>query len=318
MLYGMDEVFLERPVLDKAQRAALREPNDALSARHLMLQLIWMGGTLAATVLVPDPWRWVAFALHGTAHLSMFALLHESCHNTVFRARSLNVAAGWIAALSQPMSPALMRAFHFTHHRHTHQLDKDPELGGIAFMLDWPRHVFFLTSLTGLPLIGARVVWSTFAAVTPSVGPFGALWDKVLPFVKPKERRRIGWEARALLLVHAGLIAAAVMGATAAVWFYAGMFLGHAYLGAYVTCEHRGLPSDGDIFARTRSIDTIAPLKWLLWNMPYHAEHHAWPAIPWHALPKVHELVRDELPERASITRLYLTRGARQGGRTAS
>ena len=65
MLCGMDEVFLERPVLDKAQRAALREPNDALSARHLLPQLIWMGGTLAATVLAPDPWRWVAFALHG-------------------------------------------------------------------------------------------------------------------------------------------------------------------------------------------------------------------------------------------------------------
>jgi len=29
--------------------------------------------------------------------------------------------------------------------------------------------------------------------------------------------------------------------------------------------------------------------------MNYHTEHHAWPAIPWHALPAVHQRVAGNL-----------------------
>lgn len=29
----------------------------------------------------------------------------------------------------------------------------------------------------------------------------------------------------------------------------------------------------------------------LAWNMPYHAEHHAWPSVPFHFLPFVHKLL---------------------------
>ena len=26
-------------------------------------------------------------------------------------------------------------------------------------------------------------------------------------------------------------------------------------------------------------------MRWLAWNMPYHTAHHAYPALPFHALP---------------------------------
>jgi len=29
--------------------------------------------------------------------------------------------------------------------------------------------------------------------------------------------------------------------------------------------------------------------------MPYHAEHHAYPAVPFHALPQLHERVRGQI-----------------------
>jgi fatty acid desaturase len=32
-----------------------------------------------------------------------------------------------------------------------------------------------------------------------------------------------------------------------------------------------------------------------MWNMPYHAEHHAYPAVPWHALPELHKLIEKDL-----------------------
>jgi fatty acid desaturase len=40
---------------------------------------------------------------------------------------------------------------------------------------------------------------------------------------------------------------------------------------------------------------TNRAIKFLMWNMPYHAEHHAYPAVPWHALPALHQQIQVEL-----------------------
>jgi fatty acid desaturase len=41
-------------------------------------------------------------------------------------------------------------------------------------------------------------------------------------------------------------------------------------------------------------------VRFITWNMPYHAEHHLYPAVPFHALPRVHVLVADKLAVPAS------------------
>jgi fatty acid desaturase len=33
----------------------------------------------------------------------------------------------------------------------------------------------------------------------------------------------------------------------------------------------------------------------LMWNMPFHAEHHLYPSIPFHRLADAHALIRDKL-----------------------
>ena len=35
-----------------------------------------------------------------------------------------------------------------------------------------------------------------------------------------------------------------------------------------------------------------------MWNMPYHAEHHAYPGVPFHALPKLHKGIFNELAHK--------------------
>jgi fatty acid desaturase len=32
-----------------------------------------------------------------------------------------------------------------------------------------------------------------------------------------------------------------------------------------------------------------------MWNMPFHAEHHLYPSIPFHALPRAHARIRARL-----------------------
>lgn len=42
-----------------------------------------------------------------------------------------------------------------------------------------------------------------------------------------------------------------------------------------------------------------AAVRALFWNMPYHAEHHAFPDVPFHALPAVHASLHDEAARAA-------------------
>ena len=52
---------------------------------------------------------------------------------------------------------------------------------------------------------------------------------------------------------------------------------------------------DDDPLANTRTTHTVAPLRFLMWEMPYHAEHHRYPALPFHSLAEVHAILGPHL-----------------------
>ncbi|HBP21800.1 MAG TPA: hypothetical protein DEA08_28950, partial [Planctomycetes bacterium] len=139
-------------------------------------------------------------------------------------------------------------------------------------------------TVSGLPVLLARVAFVLASAV-----PFlpAALWDRALPFVRARQRRRVAWESRLWLALHAGFVALAWSLEPRLLRVYLAFVVGHALLSVYITCEHRGLPHEGSILARTRTLEVGALLRWLLWNMPYHAAHHAYPNVPFHALPRL-------------------------------
>ena len=72
-------------------------------------------------------------------------------------------------------------------------------------------------------------------------------------------------------------------------------FLGQPALRLYLLAEHTGCPAVPDMLANSRTVLTNTVIRWLAWNMPYHAEHHAYPWLPFHALPAVHESLRGHL-----------------------
>ena len=47
----------------------------------------------------------------------------------------------------------------------------------------------------------------------------------------------------------------------------------------------------------SRTTTTNAIVRWLAWNMPYHAEHHAYPTVPFYRLPALHLLAKPYLKE---------------------
>ena len=64
--------------------------------------------------------------------------------------------------------------------------------------------------------------------------------------------------------------------------------LGQPWLRLYLMAEHTGCPLIPDMLANSRTTLTNPVVRFFAWNMPYHAEHHSFPAVPFHALPALH------------------------------
>merc|ERR1719272_1114871 len=81
--------------------------------------------------------------------------------------------------------------------------------------------------------------------------------------------------------------------------------LGAGHLRFYQFAEHRacetGHFTDLDAWGSARTTVGWTFYTKLAWNMPYHIEHHAWPAVPFHLLPDVHERIKNGQPENRCL-----------------
>ena len=78
------------------------------------------------------------------------------------------------------------------------------------------------------------------------------------------------------------------------------MLLGQPFLRLYLMAEHGRCPHVSDMLENTRTTFTTRAVRFLAWNMPYHAEHHTLPSVPFHQLPELHKDLADYLKSTAN------------------
>ena len=112
-------------------------------------------------------------------------------------------------------------------------------------------------------------------------------------------RARVRVEYRCWVVIYALLVVIA-SDPLVARWLWTYWLLpytiGCAHLRFYQTAEHRACNerdyTDTTVWIASRTTSTFWLYARLAWNMPYHAEHHAWPNIPFHRLPALHEVIK--------------------------
>ncbi|BDS13143.1 fatty acid desaturase [Aureispira anguillae] len=295
----MDTNFYKSPQLTHEQLSTLtKKRNNPALFRFIILYSLF----LAASVGVILSWggSWLAILISqsffGMLICSLFACQHETVHNTAFKSIQWNKIAAFLTGMGYLYAPTMLRELHFTHHRHTHEPGLDPEisLGGKAIPSIVSNLPFYLSWLSGLPLFMFKLGMLTLGAL----GLPEPIRKNVYPFVQPEARKAIAIESLVILSVHILLVVLAVYYAPNIWGFYVGQLVGHCFLASYTAPEHNGLPHEGNILDKTRSIPSSRFVKLLMWNMPYHAEHHAYPSVPFHALPQLHEALGDELKHK--------------------
>ncbi|MER9555797.1 MULTISPECIES: fatty acid desaturase [unclassified Mesorhizobium] len=241
--------------------------------------VVVLGALIAARI----PFSPLLILPQGILIVFFFTLLHETIHETAFRTALLNRTIATVAGFLILLPPAWFRYFHFAHHRHTHDRRNDPEL-----MAPKPETVSqYLRYLSGGPY------WSGMARVVIT----NAAGRNRDGFVPEKGRAKVAAEARLFLIGYAALLMISLAAQSALllwVWIVP-VLIGQPFLRAYLLAEHALCPHVANMLENTRTTFTTRLVRFVAWNMPYHSEHHSYPAVPFHRLPRFHDIVAEHL-----------------------
>lgn len=278
----MPEHDPDRIALKELSRRSDRKGLSQLAAHLAVLAVT------GALVLAADGWLLApALLCHGLVLTFLFAPLHESIHRTAFRSRRLNDATAWLCGLILLLPPEYFRLFHLCHHRHTQDPARDPELAGGPI----EGRGGYLLHVSGLPYWRERAV----TTLRHAAGRIGE------SFIPARLKGRIRREARAILAVYALLLAASLAANSAALlWLWVlPALLGQPFLRLYLLAEHNGCPRVADMMANSRTTLTTPLVERLCWHMNRHTVHHAYPAVPFHALAAADALLAPRIRERS-------------------
>jgi fatty acid desaturase len=236
----------------------------------LLLAGIALGQAWDSALMIP------ALLIYSIVLIFLFAPLHETIHFTAFRTRWLNnMVAGCIGfVLLIPYQ--YFRGFHYAHHRHTQDPQRDPELIGKK---PYTR-ISLLLHVSGLPLW-----WSNIKAIYHHA--MGIVDE---PYLEERDHRKIIIEARWHLLAYITILIFGLLDSSAWFWWYwvLPMLIGQPFLRLFLLAEHSDCDLSDNMLENSRTTYTIPLVNFLAWNMPYHAEHHYLASIPFHALPALH------------------------------
>ena len=280
---------------------------SALLQRRNLPGFVFLAGhavvTLLAGYLVSIAlgtwWLVPALLLHGTVVVHWFAPFHECSHGTAFKSAAMNRIVGWITGTGLFLIPAYFRYEHLAHHSHTQITGDDPEMIPMAERLGG-----YLWYATGIPYFYSNLT----TLVRMLFGRFNAVEGRFLP---GRARGNVVMEAWSMVLAYGALAAVSIWFDTTAVVLYwlAPRLLGEPVMRLIRMSEHTGCPRVRHILLNTRTVLTIPLVRWLNWNNAYHAEHHALPTVPFHALGDLHRIMGphfDEVRHGYVNTQLHL------------
>jgi fatty acid desaturase len=259
------------------RKEALQERSDLRGLLHLAGHVAALGAC-ALPILMGWPGWWLALLPLGILTVFLFTLSHECTHYTPFRTRWLNNLVGHATSLPLMLPFAWFRYFHLAHHKFTNDPARDPELEHGPRPETWGQFLIYLSGL-GYWRGMAGTLWRN------AFGPIDA------PYLPARQHGAIRREARVLLVLYT-LIALSLIWTPLALWLWiVPVLIGQPFLRLYLLAEHGRCPPVANMLENSRTTYAGWPVRFIAWNMPFHAEHHSFPNVPFHKLPELnHDL----------------------------
>ncbi|MEM1272955.1 MAG: fatty acid desaturase family protein [Pseudomonadota bacterium] len=284
----------------RKEMKALMKRADQPALRDTTLWIGLLVLSAAGGVILWGSWWSVPFwlvygVLYGSACDSRW---HECGHGTAFRTEWMNDAVYVLASFMVLRNPVSWRWSHVRHHTDTIIVGRDPEIS----VMRPPNLIRKVLAFIGLPdafehfAILLRNAAGIFSANERDYIPDGDLPRAVL------------W-ARIFVGIHLLALLTAIL-----FWSLIPLMLiggpriyGTWHMVMTGLLQHGGLAEDVlDHRLNSRTVYMNPVSRWIYWNMNYHVEHHMFPMVPYHALPKLHAVIKDDLPPpNSSIAEAY-------------
>lgn len=272
-----------------------------LMKRNDRVGLTWLAGhfsllfavAYSAYLSLGTWWMIPAFVAYGSIYTFFVSVLHETHHGTPFKSRLINETVHTIAGYMVLKEPVYDRWSHTNHHSFTIYPDIDLEIlcprPTEKLPYPWIRMVVDLT----------RLIYMRMSIPKPICHAFGIYSAKTREIVPASEFGKLKWSSRGFLAYYALIAGLAIYFES---WLPLVFTVGAQIYGAVLFViigytQHAGLEENSiDHRKNTRTMYLNPLLRFLYWNMNYHIEHHMFPMVPFYNLPKLHHLIKDQLP----------------------
>jgi fatty acid desaturase len=268
----------------------LMQRSDGPAIRDTIIWIVAILGSAAGAVYFWGTWWCVPFFLvYGVLYASSSdSRWHECGHGTAFRTRWMNEVVYQITSFTLMYNPVAWRWSHARHHTDTIIVGRDAE---IAVMRP-PNLLKAALKFTGL---------LAFRYLLPTLfrNAFGNISEEEKSFIPEMEQRKAVVAARWHVATYVATVALAIYMRSFLPLMLIGLprLYGSWHMTLTGLLQHTGLAdnvTDHRLNSRTVYMNPIS--GWIYWNMNYHIEHHMFPMVPYHALPKLHELIKHDLP----------------------
>lgn len=279
-----------RPNVDPQDIRDLMQKSDAIALRDTVKWLGLMCVTAGiAFALWPSLWSapfWLIYGvLYGSAADSRW---HECGHRTAFKTAWMNNVIYQIASFMMMRNPVVWRASHVRHHTDTIVVGRDPEIVAMR-----PPDL----ARIALMFIGIIDVYTAFKRMFQHAS--GRLDPDEAMYVAPKDHPKVFRIARIWLVIYACTIAVSILMASILPLMLIGLPRLYGAWHHVMTglLQHLGLAENvSDHRLNTRTVLMNPVSRFIYLNMNYHLEHHMFTMVPYYNLPKLHELIKHDVP----------------------
>ena len=277
------------PIDRKAMKELMRRSDGpAIRDTALWFGALFVSGA-AGYALWGSWWAVIPFAIYGVLYGSASdSRWHECGHGTAFKTPWMNDAVYNIACFMIFREPTVWRWSHARHHTDTIIVGRDPEIA-------YPRPPDLLMALVNL--FALKNVASGLASLFRHAA--GRMSAAEASFIPRSEHAKVYRTARLWLDILAAIVVACLGTRSVLPAMYIGLptLYGCWLHIVFGTTQHAGLDEDVlDHRLNSRTVMMNPVLRFLYWNMNYHVEHHMFPLVPYHALPRLHEIVKADCP----------------------
>jgi len=285
-----DAAWYASPVpKDKMRELQERRDGPAIRDSLLWFALLVVFGS-GGYLLWNSWWAVIPFAVYGVLYASVSdSRWHESLHGTAFKTDWMNNTLYELASFMVLRESVSWRWSHTRHHSDTLIVGRDPEIA----VQRPPNLAIIITNF-----FNVMAFWRYWSHVF--LHCTGRLTADELTYIPETQKSRLIAMARIYVLIYTGVIILSVLSGSILPLMYVGLsnIYGAWLMVVYGYTQHAGLAEnvlDHRLDCRTVYMNPIN--RYLYWNMNFHVEHHMFPLVPYHALPKLHELIKSDSPE---------------------